>query len=911
MPADARAWQRHDRSAAPAPPAVLLLLTAVFLLSGAPWLGLATPARAQDATQPAPPAEPRPPVPDQAQLRHLLGTLEDPTRRAMFMQDLRTLATLPPDAAPAMVAPLAPASAPPPVAPTAPAVAAPPLRTAPPATHPAPAPVPTPAPAPAPATTTPPPRKIALAPGSLGAQTLYGLTNAAETLGQRLRRFGALFADLRTVGTWLGHVTAPGGPRAILTALSWRLGLAVLAGLVVERGLAVLLDRRIARMDTALATRLPPVTAPPQPLDADMEADAPAAADAQARRRALRLLRLLPWIALRLVLDVLPPVAFFGTASLVANGLVTSGLMAQGAATGMVDGSRLLPIMLVVINAYVVCRLLVLALGVLLSPGLPHLRPLPLRDDTARVLLWWATGLVAVPITALCLINVGDMLDLPEPGQNAIGRIILLAEHLLVAGLILQVRRPVARMLRPPRRFRPRFTGGLFDGLADRWWIGALAADFAFWLVWAAQLPGGYERIWRLSAIAAGILIGFRIVASLLFGLLDRIFRAPGGPDQPPSDLSRRGARYYPYARQALAWALALAGTVALLQAWGVPAFDWFGDGKIGRRLIGAAATILVALVIGIVIWEWVNAALDRQITRYTSSAQPIRAMRLRTLSPILRTLLMICLVIVVAMTMLSEIGLNIAPLLAGAGIIGVAVGFGSQKLVQDFITGIFLLLENAMEVGDWVTAGGLSGTVETLSIRTLRLRASDGSVHIIPFSAVSTVTNTNRGLGNAAVSVDIAPGQDIDRAASVLHDIVQALRDDPDLAPGMLSDLQYWGVNAVSAQAVTLMGQIVCTDTARWPVQRAFNRLLAQHFAQAGIRMARPVQDVELTPPAPATPLAAPPVPDAAPASDPAPDPATGPVTGPATTPSPAPSTGSTPDVAVPPPAPTKGRSS
>ena len=104
-----------------------------------------------------------------------------------------------------------------------------------------------------------------------------------------------------------------------------------------------------------------------------------------------------------------------------------------------------------------------------------------------------------------------------------------------------------------------------------------------------------------------------------------------------------------------------------------------------------------------------------------------------------LRTMLLVAIVIVVGADVLSEIGVNIAPLLAGAGVLGVAIGFGSQKLVQDLITGLFLLLENAMQVGDVVTLAGLSGTVEELSIRTIRLRALDGSVHIIPFSAVTT----------------------------------------------------------------------------------------------------------------------------------------------------------------------------
>src|SRR6202034_3249803 len=155
----------------------------------------------------------------------------------------------------------------------------------------------------------------------------------------------------------------------------------------------------------------------------------------------------------------------------------------------------------------------------------------------------------------------------------------------------------------------------------------------------------------------------------------------------------------------------------------------------------------------------------QQHLARLTRDAQAARSARLRTLLPLLRTTLLITILIVAGMMVLSEIGVNIGPLLAGAGIVGVAIGFGSQKLVQDLITGIFLLLENAMQVGDAVTVSGLSGTVENLSVRTIRLRAADGSVHIIPFSSVTSVTNTNRGIGNAAVSVNLAYTEDIDRA--------------------------------------------------------------------------------------------------------------------------------------------------
>jgi len=209
---------------------------------------------------------------------------------------------------------------------------------------------------------------------------------------------------------------------------------------------------------------------------------------------------------------------------------------------------------------------------------------------------------------------------------------------------------------------------------------------------------------------------------------------------------------------------------------------------------------------------------------------------------------LLVMVSIVVLLTILSEIGVNIAPLLAGASIVGVALGFGSQKLVQDFITGIFLLLENAMQVGDSITASGLTGTVEKLSIRTIRLRAGDGAVHIIPFSSVGTVTNVNRGVGNAAVRVTIAADQDIDHVGEVLKEIAKEMRKDDDYRRMMRSDLQLWGVDDVQPGAVTLAGQIVCSDAGRWGVQREFNRRMAKRFSELGIKLAAPQQYLVLT---------------------------------------------------------------
>jgi small conductance mechanosensitive channel len=349
------------------------------------------------------------------------------------------------------------------------------------------------------------------------------------------------------------------------------------------------------------------------------------------------------------------------------------------------------------------------------------------------------------------------------------------------------------------------------------------------------------------------VIVAARLLTIAIFGGLERMFRVAAENDGQHVSASEgwtgRAGRYYPLLRRLASWMVLVAALVAVLQAWGVDAFHWFRSGAVGGRLLSALAGALVAAIASIIAWEAANIALERRIDRlqHNPAGGAAKVARLHTLMPILRITLFIFIAVILIMTVLSEIGVNIAPLLGGAGILGVAIGFGSQKLVQDFITGIFLLLENAMQVGDSVTCAGLSGTVEHLSIRTLHLRSGDGSLQIIPFSSVTTLTNSNRGLGNTPISVDIAPDEDPDKVADILKQIVREMKADPAFGSGMLSELQYWGVDKVTRQAVTLVGQIVCTDGAHDGVRREFNRRMRLVFEARGIRLAQPVQAVQL----------------------------------------------------------------
>jgi moderate conductance mechanosensitive channel len=383
---------------------------------------------------------------------------------------------------------------------------------------------------------------------------------------------------------------------------------------------------------------------------------------------------------------------------------------------------------------------------------------------------------------------------------------------------------------------------GLFGALRYRsaklWHVYAIIFIAGGWIIYATDIRDGFGQFIRfvLSVFLVGL--AARVADIVLAGALDRVFSVARNGSSRVARIEQRAVCYIRPLRFLLRSAISAVALITLFQIWGLDALGWFSRGTLVGRLASSAVTLILTVGIAIALWEAINLTLQDYLDGLAQQDAVGRAARLRTIVPLVRNTLLLGLTVLVVLTALSELGVNIGPLLAGASIFGVALGFGSQKLVQDFITGIFLLVENAMQVGDTVTAGGLSGTVEHLSIRTLRLRAGDGSVHLIPFSSVSTVTNSNRGLGNAAIAVTVDYEEDSDRVGTVLAKIAAEMRGEEAFMNGMLSDLQLWGIDRVDGSTVTLAGQIVCTDGARWAVQREFNRRVKIAFQEEGIRM-------------------------------------------------------------------------
>ncbi|WP_424967988.1 mechanosensitive ion channel domain-containing protein [Dinoroseobacter sp. S375] len=254
--------------------------------------------------------------------------------------------------------------------------------------------------------------------------------------------------------------------------------------------------------------------------------------------------------------------------------------------------------------------------------------------------------------------------------------------------------------------------------------------------------------------------------------------------------------------------------------------------------LFGVAfATILVTLVY-LAISSWV----DYQLNPFVGTAPTPRMITLLTL---LRNAVTIVLVIFGAMFTLSELGLNIGPLLASAGVLGLAISFGAQKLVEDIITGVFIQFENAMNVGDVVDVGGVVGAVEKLTVRSVTLRDVQGVVHMIPFSSASMISNYMREFSFYVCDMGVAYREDIEVSKQAMFDAFEELRADPEQGAFLLGDLEWFGLNSFGDSAIVLRARIKTQPGKQWGVGRAYNLILKRIFDERGIEIPFPHQTI------------------------------------------------------------------
>ena len=739
------------------------------------------------------------------------------------------------------------------------------------------------------ATAAPPPTAalgIPLVPDSLGAAVLVGGASFMNELADRASETMRAARGLPALWLWLDTMATDPVARMLLADLAWRLVVALAGSYAVLWAITLAL-RRPMRLVGRRLIRLPQTAAPTDGApdgpalddaaldDADLDAavldDAPLDApldtpmgtpmgtpigapmgtpmgtplgtplgdtddSPEARAEAgdiepppeatpeRRLIRRLPLVLARAAVDLLPVLGF-----------VMAGHIIAGSRLGGTSLIRL--VLLAVIDSTALCTAALRLARALLAPRHRRLRLLPVQDHSAVYALAWTRRLLLVSVFGYAAAEVGLLLGLSRAAHLAVLKAVVLLLEIFIAIIVLEKRRVVRGWLRAPDD-----ASGVVAVTRNRlgavWHWLALFYLAALWLVWAASLPAGYERVTRALLITFVVALVARMAIRIGLDAVERLMRGGSEMAARHPGLDGRLTFYQPLLRGFVQISVTLLALLLFLQLLGFDTFQWLTGSPLGQRLSGSLVVLLFTLVLAVGAWEAVNATLERHLARLTRQAQIAKIARLRTLLPILRTGLLIVVVTVTALVVLSEIGVNTAPLLASAGIIGVAIGFGSQKLVQDLITGLFLLLDNTMQVGDVVNLAGLTGVIENLSVRTIKLRAEDGSVHVIPFSSVTTVTNMTRDYGRAVIQVSVAYKENVDEVLEVLKGIVVEMRSDAQWKEVVLGDLEVYGLDQFAPSAVIIKCRVMCTPFGRWPVAREFNRRMKLRFEALGIEL-------------------------------------------------------------------------
>ncbi|MGE5734484.1 MAG: mechanosensitive ion channel family protein [Acidobacteriota bacterium] len=286
----------------------------------------------------------------------------------------------------------------------------------------------------------------------------------------------------------------------------------------------------------------------------------------------------------------------------------------------------------------------------------------------------------------------------------------------------------------------------------------------------------------------------------------------------------------------------------AVIHTFGFPAgqkvrelvTDWRGDSF--RFLHQDAPKILLILIVALVVIRIVHTLTRGMVALRARHLPPgIRGQQIQTLASVINSIASFVVWFLVGLTVLDRVGINLGPLLASAGIAGLAIGFGAQTLVKDFINGFFVLLEDQYNIGDGVRLAGVKGTVEDMSLRRTVLRDDDGTVHVIPNSQVQIVSNMTRDWSQIALQVSVAYGEPSDKIIELLKQVGEEIRHDPQFADDIVADIQVPGIDRVGNGEAEYLVLVKTRPRKQFAVTREFRRRIKECFEKNKIQAGLP----------------------------------------------------------------------
>jgi len=504
------------------------------------------------------------------------------------------------------------------------------------------------------------------------------------------------------------------------------------------------------------------------------------------------------------------------------------------------------------LNAFMFAGLAKVGLRFMFAPNRPALRLLPF-DDWAAV--YWTRWLGFV----FAFLIYGIMLGVPVANQTvsfvlgvAVRFLTVFIATAIVIGLIVRNRTRVEKGIRD---YAKNLSGDLSQKtmmlLARFWHLAAFFYVIMVFLIWLFRPFNAMEIIVRSTGLSILTIMGGMLASLMMTRAIVRGIRLPDGLRQSLPALQGRLNAFVPRILKIFRFAVFVLSVLLLLDIWGLASFLSWAQSTQGADIISRYSSAILVLFAAFAVWIAVMSWVDM---RLRTRAGYVVTARVRTLFQLFRNAFTVVILIMAGLLALSEIGINIGPLIAGAGVVGLAISFGAQTLVKDIITGAFIQIENAINEGDVITVAGTTGVVERLTVRSVRIRDLDGTAHIVPFSSVDMVSNFMRDFSYHVAVIGVSYDTDIPKAKNAMIEAFNRLKAS-DYGAKILDEFEMHGVTMFGDSAISIRARIKTLPGEQWGIGRAFNEYVKQVFDEEGIEIPFPQVTYHAAPPPPESP--------------------------------------------------------
>jgi moderate conductance mechanosensitive channel len=476
------------------------------------------------------------------------------------------------------------------------------------------------------------------------------------------------------------------------------------------------------------------------------------------------------------------------------------------------------------LQVFLIVRLVLVVGRFLLAPGAERFRLVPMATATARFWFVWSAVLIGWFFFVKFTLSGLAILGISQPAGYLIG----LGCGVVLVGLALYV------VWQHPAR-----ESGMRASRGHR--LGAWLLSLYVVIVWLLLFTGSATPFY------VGIILLLLPIAIQGTNLAVRHVRRPAGSaaadDTVPSLTAvtvERGLRA----------ALLIGGAYLIAWLLGLDVAAMTMSDTMATRLLRGAINAVVILLLADVVWHLVRAWIDSRLAE-ANAAVPVegdegrRRARLRTLLPILKNMLVVVLFVMAALMALSAVGIEIGPLIAGAGVVGVAIGFGAQTLVKDIISGMFYLLDDAFRVGEYIISGSYKGTVESFSLRSIKLRHHRGYLYTVPFGELGAVENMSRDWVIDKLSIGVTYDTDLDLAKRLIKQIGKELAETEEFKPHIMETLKMQGVEQFGDFAIQIRMKMMTKPGEQFVIRRRAYAMIKKAFDANGIRFAFPTVTV------------------------------------------------------------------